>query len=211
MFLNDINARIGELDSELEGIAALTDPTDDDVARTEAILAERADLKTKGIAAAERTQRIAEAHATAKAEGRSIKGASFEIQKKVDPYDTDFRMLDASGQRDAARAILDRPEAKHLNADAKENAEALIGVHGSRMAQHTVNTMRPEYRSAWAKYITGNEAMMTNDERRARQAVEEARTALALADANGGYAVPALLDPSIIFTGSGTANPMHES
>jgi HK97 family phage major capsid protein len=210
MFLNDINARIGELDSELEGIAALTDPTDDDVARTEAILAERADLKTKGIAAAERTQRIAEAHATAKAEGRSIKGASFEIQKKVDPYDTDFRMLDASGQRDAARAILDRPEAKHLNADAKENAEALIGVHGSRMAQHTVNTMRPEYRSAWAKYITGNEAMMTNDERRARQAVEEARTALALADANGGYAVPALLDPSIIFTGSGTANPMRQ-
>ena len=27
MFLNDINARIGELDAELEGIATLTDPT----------------------------------------------------------------------------------------------------------------------------------------------------------------------------------------
>jgi len=42
------------------------------------------------------------------------------------------------------------------------------------------------------------------------QAVEESRTALALADANGGYAVPALLDPSIIFTGNGTANPMRQ-
>jgi HK97 family phage major capsid protein len=210
MFLNDINARIGELDSELEGIAALTDPTDDDVARTEAILAERADLKTKGIAAAERTQRIAEAHASAKAEGRSIKGASFEHMQKVEPYETDFRLMDAREQRDAARAILDRPEARHLAADSKEQAERLIGVHGSRMARHTVLTMRPEYRSAWIKYISGNEAMLTNDERLARMAVEEARTALALADANGGYAVPALLDPSVIFTGSGTANPMRQ-
>jgi hypothetical protein len=116
MFLNDINARIGELDSELEGIAALTDPTDDDVARTEQILAERAELKTKAIAAAERTQRIAEAHATAKAEGRTIAGSSFEIKKTVQPYETDFRHMDPNEQRDAARAILDRPEARHLAA-----------------------------------------------------------------------------------------------
>ena len=57
MFLNDINARVGELDAELEGIAALADPTDDDVARTEAILTERDELRKQAIAAQERTQR----------------------------------------------------------------------------------------------------------------------------------------------------------
>jgi hypothetical protein len=62
------------LDAELESIAALPDPTDEDVARTEEILAERATLKDQAIAAQERTQRIAEAHATAKAEGRTING-----------------------------------------------------------------------------------------------------------------------------------------
>jgi HK97 family phage major capsid protein len=209
MFLNDINARIGELDSELEGIAALTDPTDDDVARTEAILAERADLKSKGIAAQERTQRIAEAHATARAEGRTVSGASFQHMQKVQPYEADVRMLDAGELRDASRAILDRPEARHLQADQKEKADRLIQTLDTRMAYYTLSTMRPEYRTAFAKYAAGREALLSNEERRAVSEVE-ARASLALADANGGYAVPALLDPSIIYTGNGTANPMRQ-
>jgi HK97 family phage major capsid protein len=208
MFLNDINARIGELDSELEGIAALTDPTDDDVARTEAILAERAELRTQSIHAQERMQRIAEAHATAKAEGRTVAGSSFEIQKKVDPFDTDFRHLNDGERRDAARAILDRPEARHLEADQKANAEKLVSRLDGRMAHLVVSTSRPEYRSAFAKYISGNEALLTNDERRA--VLETRGSTMLLADANGGYAVPALLDPSVIYTGSGTANPIRQ-
>jgi HK97 family phage major capsid protein len=208
MFINDINARIGELDAELEGIAALTDPTDDDVARTEQILAERAELKDKAIAAAERTQRIAEAHATARAEGRTVNGSSFEFQRKSDPYDADFRYMDAGEQRDAARAILDRPEARHLAADQKAKAESLIGKLGPRMSHLVVSTSRPQYRSAFAKYISGNEMLLTNEE---RMAVAETRgSTLVLADANGGYAVPALLDPSVIYTGSGVANPMRQ-
>ncbi|HEY3485458.1 MAG TPA: phage major capsid protein [Ilumatobacteraceae bacterium] len=208
MFLNDINARIGELDAELEGIAGLTDPTDDDVARTEAILAERAELKTKALAAAERTQRIAEAHAAAKAEGRTISGSSFEFQRKVEPYDADFRYMDAGEQRDAARAILDRPEARHLADDQKAKADGLIGTLGPRMAHLVVSTSRPQYRSAFAKYISGNENLLTNEE---RMAVAETRgSTMVLADANGGYAVPALLDPSVIYTGSGTSNPMRQ-
>jgi HK97 family phage major capsid protein len=209
MFLNDINARVGELDAELESIAALPDPTDEDVARTEEILGERATLKTQAIAAQERTQRIAEAHATAKAEGRTIAGGLQHL-KKVDPYDTDVRHMDAGEIRDASRAILDRPESRHLAADQKAHTNDLIDGLGRRMATHVVTTSRPEYRSAFAKYISGQAMLMTNDERRAVGAVEEARTALALADANGGYAVPALLDPSIIFTGSGVANPMRQ-
>lgn len=208
--LNDINARIGELDSELEGIAALPDPTDDDVARTEAILAERAELRQKAIAAAERVQRIAEAHATAKAEGRTISGG-LNVIKRVDPYDADVRTMDTSEVRDLARAILDRPEARHLAADQKAKAETLISTLDQRLAHYTISTSRPEYRSAFGKYAAGKEHLLTNEERMAVSRVEyEARTYFALADANGGYAVPVLLDPSVIYTGNGNANPMRQ-
>jgi HK97 family phage major capsid protein len=211
MFLNDINARIGELDAELEGIAGLTDPTDDDVARTEAILHERDELRSKAIQAAERTQRVAEAHAKAKAEGRTISGASFEFQKKSDPYDGDVRTMGRDELRDAARAILDRPEARHLPAESKEKAEGLIRKLDTRLAKFAVTTSRPEYRSAFTKYLAGQGHLLSNEERRAVEAVEyESRTDLALADANGGYAVPVLLDPAVIFTGNGSVNPFRQ-
>ena len=211
MFLNDINARIGELDAELEGIAALADPTDDDVARTEAILAERDELRTKAVQAAERTQRIAEAHAKAKAEGRTTSGAGFNFAKPVDPYETDVRMLGRDEVRDMARRILDRPEARHLPAESKEKADGLLSKLDHRLAKFTISTSRPEYRSAFTKYIAGMQHLLSNEERRAVEAVEwEARTDLALADANGGYAVPVLLDPSVIYTGNGSANPFRQ-
>lgn len=206
MFINDINSRLGEIGAELEVLATLTDPTDDDTARSEALLAEGEDLKRERIAAGERVQRIAEAHARAKAENREVAGASFEHMRKVDPYDADMRMYDADQLRDASRAILDRPEARHLDARSKEKADALIGLHGTKVSRLVVSTSRPEYRSAWSKIATGNVDLLTNAE---RVAVHEARTALNLADAGGGYAVPALLDPSIIYTGNGTANPMR--
>jgi HK97 family phage major capsid protein len=210
MLINDIEARIGEIGAELEVLASLADPTDEDNARSQELLAETEKLQKDKIEAGKRIQEIAEAHARAKAAGRDTAGSPFQIQKKVDPFDTDLRYMDAGEQRDAARSILDRPEARHLEADAKEKAETLIGALGGRMAQHMVVTSRPQYRAAYLKYLSGREGLLTTEERIAVQAVNESRTALALADANGGYAVPALLDPSVIFTGSGTANPMRQ-
>lgn len=210
MLLNDINARLGEIDAELESLATLTDPTDEDAARAEALILEAEERRKERIEAQARAERIREAYAKAKAENREIPGAAPQVMRKVDPYDTHVRMLDDQELRDASRAILDRPEARHLEADSKEKADVLIGRLGRRMAEHVVLTSRPEYRSAFAKYVAGREMLLTNDERRSIAAVEEARTALALADANGGYAVPALLDPSIIYTGAGTSNPMRQ-
>lgn len=210
MLINDINVRLGEIDAELEALAGLTDPTNEEVGRSEALVNEAEELRKARIEAKERTDRIAEAHAKAKAENRDVAANPFQVMKKVDPYETDMRTLDTGQQADAARAILDRPEARHLDADMKAKTDTLIGSLGSRMSRHIVSTSRPAYRSAFAKYISGREGLLTNEERMAVQAVEESRTPLALADANGGYAVPALLDPSVIFTGSGVANPMRQ-
>ena len=210
MMINDINARLGEIDAELEALAGLTDPNPDDVARSEALITEAEERRAERIQAKERMERIAAAHASAKEQNRDIGGAPFQHMKKVDPYDTDLRMMDAGQQRDAARSILERSEANHLTPEQKHKTENLLGSLGTRMSRHLVTTTRPQYRAAFGKYITGREGLLTNEERMAVQAVEESRTALALADANGGWAVPALLDPSIIFTGNGTSNPMRQ-
>ena len=207
MLINDINARLGEIDAELEALAALTDPTADDVARSEALITEAEERRAERIQAKERMERIAAAHTAAREQNRDIGGSSFEIMKKVDAYATDLRMMEPDQLKDSARSILERSEARHLNADQKQHTDTLIGRHDGRVSKLIIATSRPEYRSAFAKYISGREAFLTNDERRA---AEEARTALALADANGGYAVPALLDPSVIFTGDGVANPMRQ-
>jgi HK97 family phage major capsid protein len=207
MFIPDINARLGEIDAELEALAALTDPTDEDAARAEALVTEAEEWRKERAEAHERGERIARAATVAKQEGREIAGASFMHMQKVEPYGTDLRMLDVEQVRDAARSVLDRQEARHLAPEQKEHADTLIGRMDGRLGKLIVSTSRPEYRSAFSKYISGRESLLSNDERRA---VEEARTALALADANGGYAVPALLDPSVIFTGNGVANPMRQ-
>jgi HK97 family phage major capsid protein len=207
MFIPDINARLGEIDAELEALAALTDPTDEDAARAEALVTEAEEFRRERAEQQQRAERISKAAAVAKTEGREIAGASFMHMQKVEPYATDLRMLDVEQVRDAARSILDRSEARHLAPEQKEHTDSLIGRMDGRLGKLIVSTSRPEYRSAFSKYISGRESLLSNDERRA---VEEARTALALADANGGYAVPALLDPSVIFTGSGVANPMRQ-
>jgi HK97 family phage major capsid protein len=209
--MHDINARLGEIDAELEGIAALVDPTDDQVTRSEALVAERTSVIEEREAALARKAAIVDNVAKAKAEDRAIAGSSFQHMQKVQPYEADSRLMNTGELRDAARSILDRPEARHLEADQKEKANDLIQKLDSRLAKYAIATSRPEYRSAFAKYLSGREHLMSNEERLAVTNVDyESRASLALADANGGYAVPVLLDPSIIYTGNGTVNPMRQ-
>jgi HK97 family phage major capsid protein len=207
MLLNDINARLGEIDAELEALAALTDPTNEDAARAEALTIEATERRAERIEAQERSARIVEAHAKAKAENRDTAGTPFQIMAKVQPYETDLRMLDADGMRDASRSILERQEARHLTAEQREKVDGLIGRHDPRLSKLIITSSRPEYRSAFTKYIGGNADLMSNDERRA---VQEVRTSYSLTDNAGGYAVPALLDPSIILTSDGSVNPMRQ-
>jgi len=85
MFAHDINQRLGEIDAELEVLAALPDPTEDDAARTESLVNEIEELRAAKKEAEERAQRIVEAHAKAKEQNREIRGASFEHKKQIDP------------------------------------------------------------------------------------------------------------------------------
>lgn len=210
MLINDINVRLGEIDAELEALATLTDPTDEDAARSEALLLEAEEMRQARIQAKERQDRITAAHAAARAEGREVTGNSFQHMKKADPFDADLRHTEDGEARDLARSILDRSEAHHLDADQKAQVELRVGTLNPGVSRVVVSGSRPAYRSAFAKYISGREARMTNEERRAVEEFEMHYRAAGLADASGGYAVPPLLDPSVILTNNGSANPMRQ-
>lgn len=65
----------------------------------------------------------------------------------------------------------------------------------------------PAYNKAFMMGVTGQEAQWNQDERDAMRAATEYRAHMSLTDGAGGYGVPVTLDPSLIFTDDGSANP----
>ncbi len=69
------------------------------------------------------------------------------------------------------------------------------------------------YRSAFDKVFADDQRghlLWTNEEREAYARVEHARAALSLSVQGGGYLVPFTLDPTVMLTNSGTANPFRQ-
>jgi HK97 family phage major capsid protein len=88
---------------------------------------------------------------------------------------------------------------------AKEKAYELAG--NSKIARHMLLTGSPEYRSAFSKWVQHPQQGMTLLTPGEQEAV---RAAMSTTDANGGYLIPQQLDPTIILTNSGSANPFRQ-
>ena len=103
--------------------------------------------------------------------------------------------------RDAALRIVE--DAFWLDSHQQTDVEKLLRcstshTDGSLLARRTVATERPEYRSAFFKYVAGRGDELTSDE---RQAVSEYRTGVAGSmDTSGGFGVPVTIDPTILIT-----------
>jgi HK97 family phage major capsid protein len=109
----------------------------------------------------------------------------------VEPKEVRGRALDA---------IEDVTKHGYLEDQHAENAtrmvQSLYGQFGeqSRVAQHILETGSDEYREQFQRYLQNPSG-------------ESARTALSLTNVNGGYLLPFVLDPTIILTNAGSANP----
>lgn len=106
----------------------------------------------------------------------------------------------------AMRAV---EKAKYSSAVVKEDSQAKvermldsIEDDDSTLAKRLLVTGNPAYERAWSKAVAaGNPNIVGGEEYRA----------LALgADANGGYAVPFQLDPTVIWTSAGVINPLRQ-
>jgi HK97 family phage major capsid protein len=100
--------------------------------------------------------------------------------------------------------------------DAKQRAVKVLdtakGVELSRFAQWAVVSSDPDYERAMTKLFrdpTNGHREWDDNELGAFQRAQEYR-AMSLTDNAGGYLVPFTLDPSIILTNAGTANPLRQ-
>lgn len=111
------------------------------------------------------------------------------------------------------RLLDDRTASRHLRDDQKVAIERAVETRnddtdGADIARLIAVTERPAYRSAFMKYLAGDFAYEPA-ETHAIGEMRDAFRAMSLGTPSaGGLAVPALIDPTIIFTAQGSSNPI---
>lgn len=212
--ITECQMRLGEIDTELTKLASYARPSNRQAERSTE-LAEEADELRARIA---KLESIAQAHQVQKREGREIPGASFGTILKPS---RDEIFNDAPSTDNTLRAIElaleTRDQVSSDRADLRVDERALRGLFDRHpvKADAIRAAAHPDYLAAFGKLIAAGDPgaallRMTHEERDAftRVADAEARAA-GLTDNVGGYAVPVLLDPSVIYTGDGNANPFR--
>jgi HK97 family phage major capsid protein len=133
-------------------------------------------------------------------------------------YDVDYRSMgmDENSQiqfRDKAMAILDRPEvAGHLAERQKAHLDKIFrtkngDTDGELIAAFTIATSNPHYRAAFQKAASGLAPVFSQEEARAVREVAYLKRAMSVGTPSaGGYAVPVVIDPTIILTAQGSEN-----
>jgi HK97 family phage major capsid protein len=119
--------------------------------------------------------------------------------------------------RDRALRHVERTRFPHPDIDqeaAKSRVEALLRYTDSdegRFARYCLAVGDPAYRSAFWKWAArGDTAGMNREDHAAWERGQMAERALSLTGSAGGFAVPFELDPTIINTSNGVANPIRQ-
>lgn len=170
------------------------------------------ELKTKR-EEADRDLAEAEARAARVAESRARWASTQVSPMPQDPFEDDVRTMSARSVYDKAMTVADSPETgEHLQADQKARLQKVLrtrnqDLDGDLIGRLLLATENPAYRSAFQKIAAGTSPIFTSEEGRAVQEVQNIKRALSIGtDASGGFAVPVLIDPTIILTGQGTPN-----
>jgi HK97 family phage major capsid protein len=132
---------------------------------------------------------------------------SINVNRAADPFDLSD-LTPFTPACDLAARALSAVEAvrSDVGDDALEAAAQTLKADNRRgeIAKRYLATGSETYRSAFGKLLAGKNYAITPEE---AVAVERAAS---LVDAQGGFAVPFLLDPSIILTSAGSANPFRQ-
>ena len=203
------------LRAEIKVIEDLEEPTDEEVSRGESLLAEFKAKQPELDRAIQREKDVEEVLRARLAPERvepqspaAPRGP--EVMRRVDPFETQeelVRSLWSRGSFDEkdtisrALAAVERAP-RHVDDKAKERMDDLLHLdnrHAPLIARHMVLTGSPEYHEQFREYVAS----------RGTYVGEALRAAMSLTDANGGYLVPFTLDPTIILTNAGVANPFR--
>jgi HK97 family phage major capsid protein len=223
--LETIQARIGEIDAELAELRTLEDDddgdfTEDDQTRFDELAAEFDDLDEKRQRLMARNERLAKVRAAVADPTDSMRTEAVPdghtpvppVQgvRDLNPYDTStIRGTSVHDLKARAKKIAEEARAvpDSYRQELTGKLEAMSDSTGA-LAQLTIVTSSDDYRSAYAKALAGLEQTFTTEEARAVATVEEYRTALSLTQS--GYAVPAVIDPTVVLTSAGVTNPFRQ-
>lgn len=176
-------------------------------------LAMRQDLQRQ-LERHETIERTAATRPGAAPSGDGARGGQAAHDRTGDPFDLSEVRTFGRPPAELGRELRDRAlqaieRSDFVDDSHRDNVERLLRrkdtVDGA-LAQHILATGSDAYRSAWSKLMTGNAISLDDAERRALQA----ERAMSLTAANGGLAVPFVLDPTIILTSAGTINPLRQ-
>ncbi len=218
--IDEIRTRQAVIDSDLAALEKTEEPADEEQremlqARADNLLDEYDSLKTELEPLAEREARVAAVREAARAESNreSVSNGTapdLVVRKSTrDPFaDLDSvrtGITQPAEVRARALAAIEQYAARNdtwgLEHDGAERATELVEKSskefGTKVARQMLTTGTPEYLETFESYINDPQGF-------------GARAAMSLVSANGGYLVPFTLDPTIILTNAGSANPYRQ-
>ena len=193
---------------ELEGVDA---PTEEQVARSETLLTEwdaKKEAHDKAVARSAKLEAVRSAALNPANVERAASAPNVVIKR--DPFaDMDAVQrgnIPASELRSRVLNAIEDCEAPGVPDSARQQATVVSQRNDVRLHQYALAVASPAYRSAFEKvmqYPESYHSQLTPEEAFAL------RTAMSTTAGNGGYAIPFLLDPTVINTMTGTQNPFR--
>lgn len=208
--LDEVDERLVAVRTELLAIEEIAEPNADDVTRQDALLVEFEELETERAPLAERQERIDRVRAASLNPANVERGFSApEVIIKKDAFENleavrSGYVSDADLRARAATAIEEMRGSDEFKQGAQHRMDTAVDPEG--VARHALLTGSPAYRSAFEKILKYPETFHGMLDAEESQAV---RTALSTSVGAGGYAIPFLLDPTVILTNGGVANPFR--
>jgi len=137
----------------------------------------------------------------------------------MDRFNVDYRRMGTEDTREqwysrAATLLDDKKVQRHLTEYQRDRLDTLLrrsdgDTDGELIAAFLVATSNPYYRSAFQKAATGLTPVFSPEEARAVQEVNYLKRSMSIGTpAAGGFAVPVIIDPTIILTAQGSDNPV---
>lgn len=207
--LDKLREQIEALRSEIADLDSLESPTDEQTARFDAALAEFDNVKAEYDKAVERAEKVEAVRSAALAHPEKVEQgfSAPEVIVKRSAFDNLDAIRAGFVSKNEVRArALSAIEEMDAPSDHMERA-TVLAQRDAGIAAHILLTGSPAYRSAFGKFMerpTDFQAFTTSEE------ADAFRTAMSTTAANGGYLIPFLLDPAVILTNNGTANPIRQ-
>lgn len=210
---DQIRTRQEAIKVDLDALEKLDEPAPEDHSRSNLLLDEWDTLNTELEPLAEQETRLAAVRSAHSArvnhEDETTLTPDLVVRTKRDPFAdldsvrTGMTMPAEVRSRaiDAVEQFAARSDQWGLQQDGAEQAVRMIEKAGTQfgtaVARQILTTGSPEYLAAFQAYLSDPGGY-------------SARAAMSLTSANGGYLVPFTLDPTLIMTNAGSANPYRQ-